>query len=235
MNNIIGFIRVQAETGVSYGGDQNWFRAKGKKKLADYGCGMVSVSDVILHMVKHRKFTVREKYKQLHKVRQQVIINKEDYLNYLESMSRKFFPVFAWAKGTWGPALAVGFNIFAMLNRISYRAKWGVPRARMKASIEEMVGNDIPVMFSVGANFPLLWKKDGVMLYVHGRNGEFHKHGSTGRHYMTITGYFEDDSGQWLKVSSWGREFYIQWNEYEEFVKKKSCMVFSNILYIYHK
>lgn len=235
MNNIIGFIRVQTEVGVSYGGDQNWFRAKGKKKLADYGCGMVSASDIILHMVKHRKITVREKFKQLHKVRRQAIINKDDYLKYLESMSKRFFPVFAWSKGTWGPALAVGFNVFAMLNRIQYRAKWGVSHSRLKSAIEEMIENDIPVLFSVGANFPLIWKKDGVMLYARSKNGDFHKHGTASRHYMTITGYFENESDSWIKVSSWGREFFVKWNEYEKFVKKISCTAFSNVLYIYHK
>lgn len=234
MNYILGFVRVHCEVGVSYGGDQNWFRAKDRKKLADYGCGMVSACDILLHLAKHRKIVVKERFGFFHKVLGQTIIEKDDYLEYLYEMSRRFFPIFWLAKGTWGPVVAFGFNVFARSNGLPYRARWNVKAGNIKEKIAEMIGNDIPVLFAVGAPFPRLWKKDGVTLYVRNEyDKRLHRYGTTGKHYMTITGHFEEDGAEWLRVSSWGREFFIKWDEYADFVEKTSCPLLSNILYIY--
>ena len=50
-------------------------------------------------------------------------------------------------------------------------------------------------------------------------------------HYITVTGI---EHG-WLRISSWGQEWYINWREYRNFAWIKSCPLFSNICYITRK
>ena len=53
-------------------------------------------------------------------------------------------------------------------------------------------------------------------------------------HYVTITGVYIDDvkNETFFRVSSWGREYYIKYRDYIEYVNEFSSYLFSNILYI---
>ena len=57
---------------------------------------------------------------------------------------------------------------------------------------------------------------------------------STRDHYVTITGIIEskEDNITLLEISSWGKKYYIRYDEYRNFVKKCDNFYFSNILYI---
>ena len=48
-------------------------------------------------------------------------------------------------------------------------------------------------------------------------------------HFVVITDVTEDGK---LKVSSWGKTFYIDWKEYLEYSRKRSNPVFTNYLEI---
>ena len=37
---------------------------------------------------------------------------------------------------------------------------------------------------------------------------------------------------QWLRISSWGREYYINRKEYERYTKENSSFAFSNLIYL---
>jgi len=90
-----------------------------------------------------------------------------------------------------------------------------------------MLSEDIPVIISVGPNFPLVWQKHKADLYAE-RAGEIRKVSSVKAHFMTVTGM--DD--QWLSLSSWGRKYYMDRKEYEQYVSKHSGSFASNIVYI---
>ena len=76
--------------------------------------------------------------------------------------------------------------------------------------------------------FPAVWKKDRLPLYSKRENGSFIRSSSAKSHYVSVTGL--DD--EWARISSWGREYYINRMEYDDFVRRHSSRIFSNILYI---
>ena len=45
-------------------------------------------------------------------------------------------------------------------------------------------------------------------------------------HYVTATGC----DGDWLRISSWGSEYYIKRSEYDDYVRRHSASLVSNIL-----
>ena len=56
-------------------------------------------------------------------------------------------------------------------------------------------------------------------------------------HYVTVTGMLDDNiQGKiYLEISSWGKKFYIDFDEYCKFVEKNGFLktTLCNILYIY--
>lgn len=232
------FIQVKEKEQVSFGGNQNWFP---EKRLAYYGCGLVSAGDIILYLTRYGRIPVTSITRQ---VKGQKIIEQTEYLDYQRKLSRRFFYVSYLIRGIAGPMLAVGFNLMSLIYKSPYKATWGVPSGEIHMAVTKMLEKDIPVLFSVGANFPLIWRKKGVNLYQkmpaehETETDSFHLVccGSTLKHYMTITGIFYDGkNGELLRVSSWGKEYYIRWKEYEDYIRHESSILFSNMLYITEK
>lgn len=222
------YIRVREEKGFSYGGDQNWFQ---DGILKGYGCGLVAIGDIILYMAKGHKPVIKNVYD---KMNSKVLLEKEEYLGFLRRLSRGLFLV--PPKGMIGPAIALGFNIYAICHKSSARAFWGCWCKDIHTEITRMIKENIPVLFSVGANFPFIWKKEGVHLYrkvmVNGKE-VMSGCGTVFRHFMVITGLVENDEyGEMIKLSSWGKEYYLSWEEFENYLKKKSNKFFTNILSI---
>lgn len=94
-----------------------------------------------------------------------------------------------------------------------------------------MLREDIPVILSIGPNFPLLWQKKELTLHIQTNEGSFYPGPATHAHYVTVTGM--DDT--WLQISSWGRKYFINRNEYLQYVKAHSARLVSNILYVKKK
>ncbi len=233
------FIRIKDKEQVSFGGNQDWFP---QKRLAYYGCGLVSVGDIILYLTKNGKMVPQAIDKQ---VIGQEIIEQTEYLDYLRKLSQRFFYISYCIRGITGPMLALGFNLMSMMSKSPYRAVWGVPVSKIHRAVMKMLEKDIPVLFSVGANFPRIWRKEGITLYQksvpHPADEKTDAPvliccGSTHKHYMTITGIIQDErNGELLRISSWGKEYYVKWEEYETFIRQNSMAFFSNILYITEK
>lgn len=224
------YIRVKDSKGFSYGGNQNWFE---KGTLCNYGCGLVAIGDIILYLSKTPGMFKKNIYKDFSN---KVFFEREEYLGYLKKLSRGNFYVPGFSHGMMAPLIAAGFNIFAMTHGSGARAFWGTMRHKIHNQIESMLKDDIPVLFSVGINFPFIWRNDGLQLYINTGTREslkLEKSGTVLRHYMVITALTEDKSyGELMRVSSWGREYYVLWSDYELYLKKKSNIVFSNILCI---
>ena len=83
-------------------------------------------------------------------------------------------------------------------------------------SINEMLDNDIPGMLAIGP-----YSKDSVLLFNSTKDIISNtSSSSTKNHYVTVTATYYDDIADdyYLEVSSWGKKFYIS---YEDFVDKK--------------
>lgn len=218
MNHVLcgQYVRVLGNDKASYGGNQGWFE---NKRIAQYGCGLIGVGDIMLYLSGKS------------------CLPQKEYLEYQMNLHHRLVPISMLIRGTVGPALALAFNLWSMGKKQGYRACWCMSVDKMHDRIAKMLDRNIPVLFSVGAAFPCFWSRKGVTLFQNGgKNGELAlvTAGSVNKHYMVMTGLIHStEYGELLRISSWGKEYYIQWEEYQNYARKKSMGLITNILYIH--
>ena len=194
----------------SFGGNQEW---SDKKQISDYGCGLIAFNDLVLYM----KPGLRTKYDK-----------KEYYLKRLEETRNSYFRFWCF-RGIPGIWLSLAMKRFIRGNDLPYRVSWGVLPWNLKKRIKDMIRlYDLPVIFSIGPGY---FRKNRVTFYE--RRGKiFNPVCHTKSHYVTVTGYIEEaGTGRlMLRISSWGNMYYIDFNEYCDYVKKNDNFYFSSIL-----
>lgn len=200
----------------SYGGNQ---MLSPDKVMRRCGCGIVAAADLLLYL--HRYHKPLALYGGLPEE-----LTQGEYEELLQSLRRKYFPLF-YPVGMNGVALALGLNCIFRKNGLSLSARWDMSEAKLWTRMEEMLHRDMPVILSIGPNFPKLWKKGKETLY-RLDNGEQRAVTQTRAHYVTVTGMDE----KWLRISSWGKEYYLSREEYERFRADFSSALVSNIVYI---
>lgn len=202
------YVRVLREGRCSYGGNQMWSVSSNIQRC---GCGPVAALDVLLYLSGQQDEPIR----------------LDDYDRELERLCRYYFPLVP-SVGINGIFLAMGMERLLRKHRLPYHAFWAVSGKRFWERITEMLEQDIPAIFSIGPNFPLIWGKNKLRFYVKGRDGSMIPAQSTLAHYVTATGL----DGDWLRISSWGREYYILRQEYDDYVRTYSASLVSNVLMI---
>ena len=221
----------------SFGGNQGWFEELSNKRkatrLADFGCGLIGVGDILLYITGGKAMDENSK--------QVTGISSSAYNDYILSIEKKYFHVLP-KLGISGPLLAWGMNLYFLIHKkkirettgAKYHARWFVRKKNILKRAKEMLSNDIPVLFSVGPGF---LKKEKINLYTraeHDGKPVFKQTSRTKDHYMIITGVLEGEKTM-LEISSWGSKYYISFNEYLHYIKKNDNSFFSNILYIKKK
>lgn len=233
------------KTTVSYGGAQTWFFNMDEKKwyslleqdytLRKKGCGLISGSDVMLYLsLKKQKYMTPGTALVVENTSGN--LNYDTYMDYLYYMSDRYFTVLPMV-GAIGTNISLGINHYCADNKLGLNAKWCTSKKKMLSRIKKMLENDIPVTFSIGPykegygiNF-YDWepKTNDIYSFV-----IKNKPDKVAAHYVTITGMMIDKvkNQTILEISSWGKKFYINYEEYSTFVDKYSNYVFSNIVYI---
>ena len=107
----------------------------------------------------------------------------------------------------------------------------------MLGRMTEMLQNDLPVIFSVGPNTPWIFGKKSIGMYKPENNGELKKVDQVSRHYVMLTGIAAGpkDGRTLLKISSWGRSYFLDYDEYREYVRKTGDTITSSMIYIRKK
>lgn len=202
-----------------YGGNQ---MLSSDKTIKRCGCGVIAAVDLFLYMHKYHEDCNCPVFKDFDA---NASLPAEEILPLYKPLSRYFalIPPF----GINGMMLALGINAFFLRYKYPYYARWGVLHSRMWDSIEEMLDNDLPVILSVGPDFPRIWQKHSAVMYR--ESGAAHAQGTKVRaHFMTLTAMDE----KWLYVSSWGKKFCIDREEYLHYSKCYTTQIASNIVYI---
>ncbi|MBR3293991.1 MAG: hypothetical protein IKI69_06180 [Oscillospiraceae bacterium] len=206
----------------SYGGSQQWCD---NQILREVGCGVIAAVDLLIYLCRRRpcgqllpfpSFSI-EHYP----------LPFVPYRDFVKRIQKRYFPLIPHF-GINGLFLAIGVNALFRRAKLPYRAQWAVPYSRIWDKMAEMLDQDIPVVFSVGPNFPLIWQKNMLPFYLSKSDGSLQPGAKTRAHYVVVTGMDE----QWLQISSWGKKYYISRQEYLRYVRKHSSRLTSNILYI---
>ena len=209
------FITVNKDGLMSYGGNQVWSENAVIRKC---GCGIISSLDLLLYLSRyHFAGHAVETWP----------VPLEEYDRMCIELSRRYLPLFP-PFGINGVALALGLNrVFARYN-MPYRASWQLSGSKIMGTVENMLDADIPAILSIGANFPFVWQENRVTLYSRDSLGKMHRASSAKAHYVTVTG----SELNYLRISSWGREYCINKGEYFSYIKQHSSSIISNILMI---
>lgn len=219
------YISVERQGQPSYGGSQTWMDSK---RLRGYGCGLIAAADVLLYLGAEERIRLLQGMDGK-SARGRKEYSADLYHKFVQWFDR-YFPIIP-KLGMSGFLLAFGFWRCFRILHLPYKVRWGVFPKKLKAAVEEMLRADIPVVLSIGPNFPKLWGKEGVMLYTKNEEGIYWPSQKTKAHYVTVTGINAD----YLQISSWGRCYYIRWDEYEKYRFRKSLPLFTNICYITKK
>ncbi len=220
----------------SYGGSQSWF----DDHVSSYGCGLIAASDTLLCLMN------RAGQKDLH-------YDQASYEAWVSGLIGDPFHVIKWV-GVPGTFIASGMKKVLKAKGTACDISWCVSHQKRLERIEEMLKAGLPVIFSIGPNL-FKRKPKGVWFFVKedrevnekalGPLSSFKAETMIDGHYVTITGLVRGTfsltipgegqklyTGTMVKISSWGRIYYICYDEYETYVSRCSNAVFSNICLI---
>ena len=233
------YIMIRDEEEQSCGGNQLWLS---ESRLSSYGCGVIAVSDIILYFFYHDSIMEELFCSFLSKQginlskNQHGILDKETYCHYIELMEMSYFPINPLVKGVTGIRLMKGFNQCAEQFGIPYFATWAVPKKEILTYLQGMLQAEMPVLLSIGPNAPSIWRDIKIPFYKKEAEGKYQKEGMINSHYVTVVGVeLSTDEVPMLAVSSWGKKYYLNWQEYQDYVKKYSWTYFNNILLLQKK
>ena len=219
------YINVTDGRIVSYGGNQ---MSADNKTERTVGCGVIAALDLLLYLSRYHMASAEIGLKI--PVPEKGAVPLTNYLMLAHAMRKKYLPLIP-GHGINGLMLSLGLNASFLNNRFPFRASWGVPYKKLWSEIARMLDEDIPVIFSIGPNLPLIWQHHMLRFYLMDRQGSFVPGPQTHAHYVMITGM----DANWLRISSWGRMYYIRRDEFLRYVKEHSMRLVNNILCIHKK
>lgn len=213
------YITVAKERMRSFGGSQMF---SASSTMREVGCGVIAALDLLLYLCRFQEGCSGEFFAE---AAEDGVIDSAEYDALAQRLSRRYFPIIP-KLGVNGLMLAAGLNLFFRRYGFPYRARWGIGSRRLFEQIEEQLAQDLPVILSVGPNFPLVWRKDTLCFYAEMPGGTPSSACTVRAHYVTVTGIDE----RYLHVSSWGRPYLIDREEYLRYIRRSSGSIVSNIV-----
>lgn len=220
--------------------------------IHNYGCGTIATADLFLYLALRN-----DAYR--NSITDAVLQGLDsadymDYIAYVKTIDRYYTNTRRWI-AVIGPKIAAAFNSYCKAYHMNFRATWRLSLSfyDMLDAIEEMLSLDLPVILSIGPNTPKLWGNTGIKFYqqytalVSAKNSvnpevetktvfryrEIMK--DINRHYVTVTGLWKDPeaTSMMLSISSWGKKYYINYEEYREYINEYGGTFTSSILHIH--
>lgn len=207
----------------SYGGNQRWLR---DKTMQHCGCGVVAALDLVRYLHLYRDGFSADFFTG---VDDSPAVSRSLYDLCAQRM-RSYIPVI-YPVGTTGFGLASGLNRYFRRYDLPLQASWGLSAKKLWQEMETMLSDDLPVILSVGNRFPRVWSKETLCLYRRSSDGLIHVGARIHAHFFTVTGMDE----QWLRVSSWGSEYYIKKEEFFRYCHHDSIPLLCNMVHLRQK
>lgn len=223
------YVKVKNMNLVSCGGNQSWCKSK---KLQKVGCGVIALADVSIYLAEQNPNMMTDAIRRINKPNG--LYNKNDYLDYVKFFYTHFV-VLLLGRGMPGIAMQHAMNRYFLLNDIGLKANWKyfLSDDKMMKDIRHLIRKNKPVILSIGSNSPKFWGKAGIPFYVY-KDGELKESikKAVNSHYVVVIGVTEIKGKEYLVVSSWGKEYYINYQEYREYIRQHGNRITSSILYI---
>ena len=214
------YVAVMKEGSLSYGGNQGWLSGNLIKK---YGCGVIAGTDALLYLNLYKEYCRGKEFKE---EEDNGIWEEEKYKELIKIMHRRYFPVIpGFGMPVW--FLAAGLNGYFRRSRIPLKVSFGVLGRNIWNRTAAMLAHDIPVILAIGPNLSIFRRKNKLNFYVK-KGEEYTCACQAAAHFVTVTAM----EGNYLKISSWGKEYFIDMQEYMDYVKRHSSFFVSNVFYI---
>ena len=211
-NEDVSVIRAGEPDG-SCGGNQNWFRNTPLEYATNQGCGMIAAVDVANFMQNRGRISYDEYEKCIVSFIKQHPFTKL----FLHEFRRRNKSVFAI--GILPNQISRFLNKGGKKAGVPVRFKWNGfhGHKNMYQKIKAMINANIPVVWAIYS------RKGRLNLYRFNQaTSKYEVIASTNNHFVTAVAVEESHEGQKLRrmieVSSWGKGFYIDYDEYLEFV-----------------
>ena len=215
------YLSVAVHGGASYGGGQQFSE---NAMIRRCGCGIVAATDLLLYL---SRWHMTERVSLFDSLLTDAPVPFPAYTGLLSNMNRRYLPMIPYA-GINGLMLMLGVQRFFHDYKMPFTARWCFAQSRLWERMEAMLRADIPVIMAVGPNFPFIWGNKRAAFYQRIHDGAYVRASGARAHYFTATGM--DD--EWLRISSWGRLYYLKRREFEEYVHRYSTGFASNILLV---
>lgn len=203
--------------GTDYGGSQ---RLLSSAVLRRCGCGIAAAADLLIYLSLYHGMS-----SPLTEDISTPELSVQRYNALCSRLSRSWLPVIP-GLGKTGPALSLGLNALFRRHCLPLRAVWCSSRAKLFSRIDSMLRADLPVILAIGQNFPIVWGNEHVSMYTLSPIGDIASVTPVKAHYVVVTGI--DDKK--LRVSSWGRMYYIDRSDFMNYSRHHSLPTTCNIL-----
>lgn len=246
------YVPVTYENEVSYGGRQQWFSdkivASKATRLNKYGCGVIALADLFMYLSCTRSYIKHSSA--LETLEKDGKLHREDYLSYVEYIRDKYIYILP-KLGVPNIELIVATNRYFISHQMPYLAKMGylIDQRALLQNMITMLQKDLPVILLIGRPFlgvvyqnVLKHKKVGMTFYEQRKSGEGYSYvpasTSIEGHYVVVTQVLIDKEAEhkkdkvMLKISSWGRSYYLSYYEYCKYVMKNGTSLQGSIIQI---
>jgi hypothetical protein len=247
------YVPVIKDSLTCYGGSQMWFPETNWYSkdyiLRNYGCGTIAAADMFLYLAQQNDKLQTPITASV--LKDTGLVKYEDYDPYIRIINQEYTKTKRYI-AVLGPLLASAINSYSSAYDLGLKATWklGLSYYDMYDLIEEMLKQDIPVILSVGPNTPKLWGRIGIPFYerkeIEYQESEDEKpsekkpyyyqvkQNNINGHYVSVTGIVKDEiTGQiMLRISSWGKQYYINYEEYRDYIENYGGTFTSSIVQV---
>jgi len=229
--------------------------------IHNYGCGTIATADLFLYLaLQNPRLNTPDTEIAIRGGSQIYDENYDQYIHFINDHYTKTRRVIAVLGTKIASSINSYSKAYGLGLQASWKLK--LTYYDMLEIMEEMLSQDIPVILSIGPNTPFIWGKKGIPFYelrkiefrvnepqgnddttqpVNGnvsviKKAYYYKlaYPDINSHFITVTGIIRDDiaSRYMLRISSWGKQYYINYEEYRHYVESTGGTITSSIVQI---
>lgn len=232
-------VRRQGTEDRTFGGDQNFFAGavpgSAEERKRNLGCGFIAFCDLLLYLgSSDGRYRLEESESYVNQIVRRGELEQREYCQYFDRICSLLGGLSGHSRvsGISGWRLQIRFNRIARQKGWRLRASWGMSGSRLKGRLCRMLDTDIPVILCIPVKLFRREKSEGLTLYQRA-GAKYRGSAVTNAHYVVITGVINEQDGEYLETSSWGKKYFIKWDEYKRLIQTRFLgTILGNILYI---
>ncbi len=213
---------IERSSGATFGGSQRMLKSA---VLQRCGCAVIAAVDMVRYLHLYHSFGHTLFFTG---ISQAVHLPLAVYDLCAMRMQRNFMPVL-YPVGVTIFSLTAGLNRYFRKYHVPLEASWGTAKRELWSEIENMLQENLPVILAIGRPVTGLWTDEGLPLYRY-KGNQMVKATCVKAHYVSVVAI----SDHWMKIATWGQDYYISRSEFSAYRDRKSLNLLCNIVRLRH-